>query len=76
MAEFEVYSDSAGDYRWVFRADNDEIVADSAEGYESKRACERGIEIVKTQAADADIRAIASNFPPLKLRRGAVFSGD
>lgn len=54
MAEFEIYQDKRNEYRWRFRAGNGKIVADSAEGYDAKRDCERGIEIVRTQAAGAD----------------------
>ena len=31
-----VYQDEAGEYRWQVRADNGEIIADSAEGYRHK----------------------------------------
>ena len=35
-AEFEVYQDKSGEYRWRLQANNNEIVADSNEGYKSK----------------------------------------
>lgn len=53
MAKFEVYRDQKSEYRWRFRADNGRIVADSAEGYTTRAACDRGIEIVKTEAGRA-----------------------
>ncbi|MEO1075687.1 MAG: DUF1508 domain-containing protein [Bacteroidota bacterium] len=53
MAKFEVYRDRKSEYRWRFRANNGRIVADSAEGYTTRAACNRGIEIVKTEAAAA-----------------------
>lgn len=53
MANFRIYKDSKGEYRWRFRANNNEIVADSAEGYKNKADCEGGIKIVKEQAATA-----------------------
>jgi uncharacterized protein YegP (UPF0339 family) len=31
-----VYQDESGDFRWRLKADNGEIVADSAEGYRHK----------------------------------------
>jgi uncharacterized protein YegP (UPF0339 family) len=31
--QFEVYRDSANEWRWRLRAPNDKIVADSGEGY-------------------------------------------
>ena len=55
MADFQIYRDSAGEYRWRMRADNYEIIADSSEGYINKSDCEHGIELVKRDAADAPI---------------------
>ena len=34
-----VYQDEVGEYRWQLRADNGEIIADSAEGYRHKCYC-------------------------------------
>ncbi len=36
-AHFEIYRDTGGDWRWRLRARNGRIVADSAEGYASRR---------------------------------------
>ena len=55
MAEFEIYTDDAGEYRWRFRANNGEIVADSAEGYVEKRDCERGMEILREEVSGARV---------------------
>ncbi len=55
MATFKIYKDAKGEYRWRFRADNYKIVADSAEGYTTKKSCEDGIEIVKKQAPTATV---------------------
>ena len=38
---FEVYKDSAGQWRWRAKAANRKTVADSAEGYVSRRNAER-----------------------------------
>lgn len=43
QAHFEIYRDKAGDHRWRLRAINGRIVADSAEGYASKRNVKRAI---------------------------------
>ncbi len=32
MAKFQIFKDRSGEYRWRLRADNNEIIADSAEG--------------------------------------------
>jgi len=57
MAEFELYEDRAGEYRWRFQADNNEIIADSAEGYVNQSDCEHGIEMIKSQVPGAPINA-------------------
>jgi hypothetical protein len=54
-AEFEVYKDNAGEYRWRLQANNNEIVADSNEGYTSKASCLHGIEVVRQIAGSAPI---------------------
>jgi hypothetical protein len=54
-AEFEVYRDRAGEFRWRLQAANNEIVADSNEGYTSKASCLNGIDVVKRIAASAPI---------------------
>lgn len=40
-AEFELYKDSAGEYRWRLQARNNKIIADSGEGYSTKAGAER-----------------------------------
>jgi uncharacterized protein YegP (UPF0339 family) len=55
MADFQIFKDKAGEYRWRFRADNYEVIADSAEGYVNKSDCEHGIDLVKQLAPAAEI---------------------
>lgn len=55
MAQFELYKDASGEYRWRFRAYNYKIIATSSEGYINKSDFEHGIEIVKQQAPGAKI---------------------
>lgn len=55
---FEVYEDSAGEWRWRLVAPNGNIIADSGEGYRSKQGAKRGIESVKEGAADASIETV------------------
>lgn len=55
MAKFQIFKDQAGEYRWRLRADNNEIIADSGEGYINKSDCMHGIELVKQQAPNAEI---------------------
>lgn len=55
--KFEVYQDKAGKYRFRLKAGNGEVIA-SSEAYESKAGCMNGIESVKKNAADADIKEV------------------
>jgi len=55
MAKFVLYKDKGGEFRWRFQADNNKIVADSGEGYNNKKDCLHGIEIVKRQSPQAPI---------------------
>jgi uncharacterized protein YegP (UPF0339 family) len=54
-AEYEVYKDKGGEYRWRLQANNNEIVADSNEGYSSKAGALNGIEVVRRIAAEAPV---------------------
>ena len=54
-ATFELFTDSADQWRWRLVHDNGNIIADSGEGYASKQKCKQGIESVKTNAVDADV---------------------
>ena len=53
-ADFELYTDKAGEYRWRLRHQNGEIIA-SGEGYTTKASALNGIESVKKNAPDAPI---------------------
>jgi len=52
---FELYRDSAGEWRWRLRHQNGNIIADSGEGYTSKANAKNGIESVKTNAPGASV---------------------
>lgn len=51
---FEIFRDSAGEWRWRLRARNGEVIATSGEGYVHRRDCEHGIDLVR-QSAEAKI---------------------
>jgi uncharacterized protein YegP (UPF0339 family) len=53
-AEFELYKDNKGEFRWRLQADNNKVIADSAESYTTKANCEKGI---------ADVRRLAPSVP-------------
>ena len=55
MAKFQIFKDEKGEYRWRLRADNNEIIADSSEGYMSKSDCAKGIKLVKQLGPDAKV---------------------
>jgi uncharacterized protein YegP (UPF0339 family) len=54
MARFEIWRDEGGEYRWRFRADNNEVVA-SGEGYRSRDDCEHAIQLLKEQVPRAEV---------------------
>ena len=51
---FEVSQDRRGDCIWILKSKNQRTIARSSEGYKSKRACDRSIELTK-QAASAAV---------------------
>jgi uncharacterized protein YegP (UPF0339 family) len=55
MAQFEIYKDERLEFRWRFKANNGEILAESAEGYNNQANCEHAIILVKQQVANARI---------------------
>lgn len=55
---FEVYRDSAGEWRWRLLATNGNIIADSGEGYSSKQGARRGIDSVKRTAPEAVVEVL------------------
>lgn len=60
-ATFEVFQDSANEWRWRLVASNGNIIADSAEGYRSKQGVTRGIESVKRTAPTAEVKFTTNN---------------
>lgn len=53
-AEYELYEDDAGEWRWRLRHRNGEVIADSGEGYTRKENARKGIDSVRENAMDAD----------------------
>lgn len=54
-ATFELYEDSAGQWRWRLVHRNGNIIADSGEGYASKQKAKQGIQSVKDNVAGANV---------------------
>ena len=53
--KFEIYTDKSGEYRFRLQATNGQLIAVS-EGYVAKASCLNGIESVRKNAADADLK--------------------
>jgi uncharacterized protein YegP (UPF0339 family) len=56
--DFETYEDAAGEHRWRLRGGNDQIMADSGEGYASQSNLEDAVERVQTYLPEADLLTI------------------
>jgi amphi-Trp domain-containing protein len=54
-ATFELYADSAEQWRWRLVHDNGNIIADGSEGYADKRDAKSGIESVQRNAPGAHV---------------------
>ena len=55
MRRFTVYQDEAGEWRWRLKGNNRRILAESAEGYETRDDCEREIQLVRDLAHMAPV---------------------
>lgn len=55
MWKFEIYPDSAGNYRWRLKSSNGQIVASSGESFASRANAERAAENVRDNAGGASI---------------------
>ena len=53
--KFEIYTDKAGEFRFRLKATNGEIIAVS-EGYKALTSCKNGIESVKKNAPEAEVK--------------------
>ncbi len=53
--EFEVYEDNAGEFRWRLRGGNNQIMADSGEGYESRGGAANAVDRVRDYLPEADL---------------------
>lgn len=60
---FRVYQDREGRYRWRFLRD-DEILADSGQGYDRRADCERDLQWLREHAADAAVSIDRPAEPP------------
>ena len=52
-AKFEITKDKAGKFRFHLKAPNGEIIA-ASQSYETKASAEKGVQAIKTHAANAN----------------------
>ena len=55
--KFEIYTDKSGEFRFRLKSDNGSIVA-VGEGYKAKQGCLNGIESIKKNVVDVEIKEI------------------
>ena len=55
QSQFEMYVDNAGEYRWRLRHRNDNIIADSAQGYATRQSAQQGLSAVKRDGIGAAV---------------------
>lgn len=56
--DFEVFEDTAGEFRWRLRGGNNQIMADSGEGYDSSTGATDAVDRVRNSIRDAAILEI------------------
>ncbi|NLV08697.1 DUF1508 domain-containing protein [Halomicrobium mukohataei] len=54
-ATFELYEDSAEEWRWRLVHDNGNVIADGGEGYSAAQKAEQGLESVRSNAPGANV---------------------
>ncbi len=59
-AEFDIYEDNAGEYRWRLVHRNGNIIADSGQGYSSRRGATDAADRVREYAPDAHVLDVGS----------------
>jgi uncharacterized protein YegP (UPF0339 family) len=52
---FEVYEDNSNEFRWRAKAANGQVIATSSQGYKAKADCEKAINLIRKDAAKADV---------------------
>ena len=57
---FKLYKDTAGEWRWKLLAKNNEVIADSAEGYRRRYEAAKAVDRVKKLVADAPTVEVVS----------------
>jgi uncharacterized protein YegP (UPF0339 family) len=55
---FELYRDTAGEWRWRLVARNGRVIADSGEGYTRRSGAEKAIERLQAMPSLADVPTV------------------
>ena len=55
MARFEVYRDNDKLFRWRLRGGDDQLLAESCQGYFNRSDCENAVSLVRSVVPRADI---------------------
>ncbi|PJE02609.1 MAG: DUF1508 domain-containing protein [Mycobacterium sp.] len=59
-AQFEIFQDKAGEFRFRLKAANGEVIA-SSQGYTTKASAQKGIDSVKANASGAAVVDTTAN---------------
>ena len=55
MSMFQVFKDKRSEWRWRLRANNNQVIATSGEGYHNRKDCIHGIYLVKDLAPETEV---------------------
>jgi len=55
MAVLQLFKDRAGEFRWRLRADNNQVIASSGEGFRDRSDCERDMKQIMKLAPKARV---------------------
>ncbi len=57
--KFQIYRDSRSEFRWRLRAGNGRVIAKADEGYKTKAACLKTVDLIMAEAAAATIEEMS-----------------
>ncbi len=57
--KFQIYRDSRSAFRWRLKAGNGKQIAKSDEGYKTKAACQKTVDLIMAEAASATVEDLS-----------------
>jgi uncharacterized protein YegP (UPF0339 family) len=57
--KFEIHKAIHGEWYWILKAGNGQVLADSGETYSSKQNTQEAIELIQAQAAQAEVEDLS-----------------